>query len=66
MLDSELRVGSPRLCQLRTDRLAPVDKFELCTDSYVILWGPVNLLAYVTAWSNRNRYSMVVVGERMR
>jgi hypothetical protein len=30
------------------------------------LWGPENLVASVTAWSNRNRYSMVVVGGRMR
>jgi hypothetical protein len=25
---SELRGGSPRLCRLRTDRLAPVSKFD--------------------------------------
>jgi hypothetical protein len=30
------------------------------------LWGPRNLVASVTAWSNRNRYSIVVVGGRMR
>jgi hypothetical protein len=30
------------------------------------LWGPVNILAYVTIWSNHNRYSMLVVGGRMR
>jgi hypothetical protein len=36
MLDSELQGGSPRLCQLRTDRLAPVNKIELCTDTYEI------------------------------
>jgi hypothetical protein len=30
------------------------------------LWGPVNLVAFVTAWSNHNRYSKVVVGGRMR
>jgi hypothetical protein len=66
MLDSELRGGSPRPCQLRTDHLAPADKFEMCTDACRILWGPVNLVASVTAWSNRNRYSMVVVGGRMR
>jgi hypothetical protein len=34
MLDSELQGGSPRLCQLRTDRLAPINKIELCTDAY--------------------------------
>jgi hypothetical protein len=28
--DSELRGGSPRPCRLRIDRLAPVDKFEMC------------------------------------
>jgi hypothetical protein len=66
MSDSELRGGSPRPCRLRTDRLALVDKFEKCTDACGILWGPVNLVAFVTAWSNHNRYSMVVVGGRMR
>jgi hypothetical protein len=30
------------------------------------LWGPLNLEASITAWSNRNRYSKVVVGWRMR
>jgi hypothetical protein len=66
MSDSELRVGSPRQCRLRTNRLAPVDKFEMCTDACGILWGSVNLVAFVTAWLNCNRYSMVVVGGRMR
>jgi hypothetical protein len=33
MSDSELQGGSPRLCRLRTDRLAPVNKIELCTDA---------------------------------
>jgi hypothetical protein len=66
MSDSELRGGSPRPCQLRTDCLAPVDKFEMCTDACEILWGLVNLVASITAWSNHNRYSMVVVGGRMR
>jgi hypothetical protein len=64
--DLELRGGSPLPCRLRTGRLAPVDKFEMCTDACGILWGPVNLVAYVIAWSNCNRYSMVVVGGRMR
>jgi hypothetical protein len=66
MSDSELRGGSPRPCRLRTDRLAPLDKFEMCTDTCGILWGLVQLVASVTAWSNHNRYSMVVVGGRMR
>jgi hypothetical protein len=66
MPDSKLRGGSPCLCRLRTDCLASVDKFEICTDACRILWGPVNLVPSVTAWSNRNRYSMVVVGGRMR
>jgi hypothetical protein len=48
-----------------TDYLAPVDKFEMCTDTCGILWVPANLVAYVTVWSNCNRYSMVVVGGRM-
>jgi hypothetical protein len=30
------------------------------------LWGPVNQLAFVTAWSNCNRYPMVDVWGRMR
>jgi hypothetical protein len=38
--DSELRGGSPRLCRLRTDRLAPVNKIELCTDAYGIYGVP--------------------------
>jgi hypothetical protein len=66
MSDSELRGGSPYPCRLRTDRLTSVDKFEMCTNTCGILWGPVNLVASVTAWSNRNRYSMIVVGGRMR
>jgi hypothetical protein len=36
MSDSELQGGSPRLCRLRTDRLAPMNKIELCTDAYEI------------------------------
>jgi hypothetical protein len=66
MSNLELQGGSPRPCQLRTDRLAPMDKFEMCIDACRILWGPVNLVASVTTWSNCNRYSMVVVGGRMR
>jgi hypothetical protein len=66
MLDSELRRDSPRPCQLMTDRLAPVNKFEMCTDVCGILWGAVNLIDSITAWSNHNRYSMMVVGGRMR
>jgi hypothetical protein len=37
--------GSPCLCQLRTDRLAPVKKIELCTDTYGIYGDSVNLVA---------------------
>jgi hypothetical protein len=66
MTDLELRGGRPHLCQLRTDRLASVNKFQMCTNACMILWGPVNLVASVTAWSNYNRYSMVLVGGRMR
>jgi hypothetical protein len=40
MLDSELQGGSPHLCLLRTDRLAPVNKIELCTDTYEIYGIP--------------------------
>jgi hypothetical protein len=66
MSDLELRGGRPRPCQLRTDHLTPVDKFEMSTDACGILWGLINLVAYVTAWSNCNRYSMMVDGGRMR
>jgi hypothetical protein len=40
MSDSELQGGSPRLCRLRTDRLASVNKIELCTDAYRICGVP--------------------------
>jgi hypothetical protein len=36
MSDSELQGDSPRLCRLKTDHLAPVNKIELCTDAYEI------------------------------
>jgi hypothetical protein len=41
--------GSPRLCRLRTDRLAPVNKIELCTDTYGIYGDPANLVASMVA-----------------
>jgi hypothetical protein len=66
MSDLEFQGGSPHLCWLRTGRLGPVNKFEMCTDAYGILWGPINLVASITAWLNHNRYSVVVVGGRMR
>jgi hypothetical protein len=37
--------GSPRLCRLRTDRLALVNKIELCTDAYKIYGDPTNVVA---------------------
>jgi hypothetical protein len=37
--------GSPRLCQLRTNHLALVNKIELCTDAYEIYGDPVNVVA---------------------
>jgi hypothetical protein len=43
--NSELQCGSPHLCRLRTNRLAPVSKFELCTGTYEILWCPKNWVA---------------------
>jgi hypothetical protein len=43
--NSELHGGSPRLSWLRTDRLAPVSKFELCTGTYGISWGLANWVA---------------------
>jgi hypothetical protein len=66
IVTSELQAGSPRLCRLRTDRHASVSKFELCTGTCGIYCGPVNLVASVTAWLNRNRYSMVDVRGRLR
>jgi hypothetical protein len=36
--------GSPRLCQLRTDRLALVNKIDYVL-THMILWGPANLVA---------------------
>jgi hypothetical protein len=45
----ELQGGSPRLCRLRTDHLASMSKFKLCTGAYGILWGPANLLASTVA-----------------
>jgi hypothetical protein len=47
--NSELEGGSSRLSWLRTDRLAPVSKFELCTGAYGILWGPVNWVSSCVA-----------------
>jgi hypothetical protein len=38
----EFQVGSPRLSWFRTNRLAPVSKFELCTGAYEISWSPTN------------------------
>jgi hypothetical protein len=40
--NSELQGGSPYLCRLRTDRLASMSKFVLCTGAYEILWAPAN------------------------
>jgi hypothetical protein len=40
MLDLELQGGSPHLCRLRTDRLALMNKIELCTDTYRIYGVP--------------------------
>jgi hypothetical protein len=48
----ELRGGSPHLCWLRTNRLAPVSKFELCTGTYGIFWGPESILASSVAELN--------------
>jgi hypothetical protein len=44
-LYSELQGGSLHLCQLRTDHLAPVNKIELCTDTYGISGDHINLVA---------------------
>jgi hypothetical protein len=40
MSDSELQGGSPPLCRLRTDSLAPMNKIELYTDVYGIYGVP--------------------------
>jgi hypothetical protein len=47
--NSELKGSSPHLCQLGTDRLAPMSEFELCTGAYMILWGPTNWVASCAA-----------------
>jgi hypothetical protein len=36
IINLELQGGSPRLSRLRTDHLALVSKFELCTSAYGI------------------------------
>jgi hypothetical protein len=41
--------GTPLLCRLRTDRLAPVNKIELCTDAYGIYGDPANVVALTVA-----------------
>jgi hypothetical protein len=46
MSDSELRGGGSRLCRLKTDCLAPVNKIELCTGD---LWAYANLTALTIA-----------------
>jgi hypothetical protein len=38
--DLEIQGGSPCLCRLRTDHLAPMNKIELCTDAYGIYGVP--------------------------
>jgi hypothetical protein len=40
---------SPRLYRLRTDRLTPVNKIELCTDAYEIYGDPANVVALTVA-----------------
>jgi hypothetical protein len=40
MSDSELQGGSPHLCRVRTNRLALVNKIELCTEAYGIYGVP--------------------------
>jgi hypothetical protein len=40
MSDLEHQGGSPHLCRLRTDHLAPVNKIEICTDAYGIYGVP--------------------------
>jgi hypothetical protein len=40
MSDSELQGGSPCLCRLRTDRLTPMNKIDLCTNAYEVYGTP--------------------------
>jgi hypothetical protein len=49
ILNSEFQGGSSHLSRLRTDRLAPVSKFELCIGAYMISWGPANYVASCVA-----------------
>jgi hypothetical protein len=37
--------GSPRLCRLMANRLASVNKIELCTDAYRNYEDPANVIA---------------------
>jgi hypothetical protein len=43
--------GSPCLCRLRTDRLAPVSKIDYVL-THTRLWGPTNLVALMVAELN--------------
>jgi hypothetical protein len=47
IINSELQGGSPRLCWLRTDCLAPMSKFELCTGAYGSFLGSCKLSSFV-------------------
>jgi hypothetical protein len=39
--------GSPHLCRLRTDQVAPMNKIELCTDASRIYGDPANVVASI-------------------
>jgi hypothetical protein len=61
----KLRGGSTRPCRLQTDHLASVNKFDYVL-THAGIMGSRKPSTYITAWSNLNCYSMVVVGGRMR
>jgi hypothetical protein len=45
IINLKLQGGSPCLSWLRSNHLALVSKFELCTGAYRISWGPVSWVA---------------------
>jgi hypothetical protein len=63
---SKLIGGSPRLCWLRTTSCWATWNKHWIVLTHVEFMGPINLVASVTSWWNRNRYSKIVVGGRMR
>jgi hypothetical protein len=56
-------VGSPHLCQLRINRMAPVNKIEMCIDAYGSYGDPTNVVAStVTELDDTPPYFMDDIG----